>query len=519
MDSTRDEPKLDPEKKRLLPNAAFAVLQVIVASVTLFLLYRFLIASQGIEALGVWSLVVGATSLASVSNLGLAGGTVRFVSKYRAHNDDQSAAQAVETSTLSIAILMGAVALMLWPASEWLLKLVVPDKWLGVAHDLVPYTLAGLWLNSIGGAIYSGLDGCHRADRRSLATIVTQPLLLILALWLVPNYGLKGLAGAQILQYLVWLALGWLILRKELPTLSRIPRRWSKSLFLEMWRYGLSFQAISILLLFTEPLAKGLLSHYGSLSAVGLFEMANRLVSQVRSLLVSANQVIIPYYSKVGETSRESVKTIYEKHLHAIILLSCLIFSALVGFLPMIAVLWIGRLEWQFLVFSLMLAVGAFASLLAVPAYSANLGLGRLSHNLFSHAVIAVTVAIFGVVGGIFGGALGSAAAMPLSFILSTVTLLVAFHRAESISVRVVFSATHVKAILIGAVIAVAGYVPFLLVMDRSGVLLASLASVAFVAAGWAAFVALIPEAKALVQRLRSWRTSKPDLAPASPLD
>ena len=44
-DSISDMATIDPEKK---PNAAFAVLQVIVASVTLFLLYRFLLSSEGV---------------------------------------------------------------------------------------------------------------------------------------------------------------------------------------------------------------------------------------------------------------------------------------------------------------------------------------------------------------------------------------------------------------------------------------------------------------------------------------
>jgi Na+-driven multidrug efflux pump len=144
----------DPEKKRLLPNAAFAVLQVVVTSATLFLLYRLLLSSHGIEALGVWSTVVAATSLTTVSNLGLAGGTVRFVSKYLAHNDAVSAAQAVETSALSIAVVMGFAAILVWPASEWLLGFIIPPAWSGAAYELVPYTLAALWLNCIGGAIY-----------------------------------------------------------------------------------------------------------------------------------------------------------------------------------------------------------------------------------------------------------------------------------------------------------------------------------------------------------------------------
>jgi len=272
-----------------VPNAVFAVAQVVVASVTLFFLYRFLLATLGVDALGVWSLVAAATSLAGVSSLGLPGGTVRFVSKYLARGDATKAGAAAETATLSTAIAMALAALVFWPLSSWLVGLLVPSSWVEQARQLLPFTLAALWLSSIGGAIYAGLDGCHRITVRSVATIVTQPLVLVLSLWAVPHMGLTGLAAAQLVQYSVWLALGWVLLRRYLPSISRIPRKWSRPMFLEMWRYGLNFQAISIVAMLLDPLSKALVSHFGSLAAVGYFEMANRLVVQVRALPVAAN--------------------------------------------------------------------------------------------------------------------------------------------------------------------------------------------------------------------------------------
>lgn len=53
-----------------------------------------------IEALGVWSLVVAATSLAQVSKRGFAGGIVRLVSKYVAREDAYYFTLAIETAPL-----------------------------------------------------------------------------------------------------------------------------------------------------------------------------------------------------------------------------------------------------------------------------------------------------------------------------------------------------------------------------------------------------------------------------------
>jgi len=483
----------DSEKKRLFPNASLAVLQVIVSSATLFFLYRYLLKIQGVDALGVWSLVVATTSLASISGLGLAGGTVRFVSKYLAHQDENGAAKAVETATISIAVAMGATVLIIWPAGSWLLTLVVPIKWLGIAHGILPYTLIALWLNSIGGAIQSGLDGCHRADRRSLATMASQPLLLALAVWLVPREGLKGLAFAQVFQYLFWVGLGWLLLRKQLSSLSYFPYRWSRKLFLEMWRYGLNFQIISILGMLAEPVLKGLISHFGTLGTVGYYEMANRLIGQVRSVLVSANQVFIPYYSKMKETAYDEIAVLYKQNLSVIILIGSFIISSVVAMLPVISLLWIGHLEPQFLLFAVVLAVGWFANIIAVPAYFANLGGGWISRNLYCQVTQTVTVVILGALGGLIGGAIGSVVAWPVALVLGAMVVTISFHRAEKIPNSVVFNAANTKVVGLGIVISISGFGSYILLSSSMSEVVATTCTVFVLLVEWILFYFFIP--------------------------
>ena len=480
----------------------FAVFQALVSSAVLFALYRYLLTSQGIEALGIWALVSAASSLANVTNLGLAGGAVRFVSKYLARNDARSAAAAVETATLSIAATLALAALLLWPALEWLLHLVVAVEHMGIAAGLLPYTLMALWLNGIGAAIYSGLDGCHRADLRSIATIATQPLLLLLAITLVPRFDLNGLVYAQLLQAVVWLSLGWLLLKKQLPSLSSVPRRWSRKMLLEMWRFGLSFQLISILTVLAEPLAKGLLSHFGNVSAVGYYEMANRLVTQVRALLVSANHVLIPYYSKISETRAEEFRALYTQNLNAIVLLSTLAFSSLAALLPLIADLWIGRLEPQFLVFAGVLTGGWFVNTLGVPAYFANLGSGSVLGNLNGHLVQTVATIVIGLWAGMLGGTMGTAMAWPLALILGTLVIITSFHRAQRVPISVILSASNAKMIGVGAGIAISGSAAYLFLSTSFNFLSAVLGCVAALFTGWTVFFLCIPETRLLRRTL-----------------
>ena len=67
---------------RLGRNATWAVGEVVISGLVLFLLYRIVVATLGVEALGVWSLVMATTSLARFADLGAAAGLARPRAEY-----------------------------------------------------------------------------------------------------------------------------------------------------------------------------------------------------------------------------------------------------------------------------------------------------------------------------------------------------------------------------------------------------------------------------------------------------
>ena len=58
------------------------VLQIVVISIVLFFLYKFLLGTIGVEQFGIWSLVLATTAVTQIADLGFSGGVVKFVSKY-----------------------------------------------------------------------------------------------------------------------------------------------------------------------------------------------------------------------------------------------------------------------------------------------------------------------------------------------------------------------------------------------------------------------------------------------------
>ena len=270
--------------RRLISNATVSVVQTVISGLVLFVLYRYLIDHLGSEQLGLWSVILASTSVARLSDLGLTGSVVKFVARYRALKDDAQAADVVQTAAISIALAMGALVLLLYPLLDFLLRLSIPVQSMPQALSILPWAVFSLWLGSVGGVFQSGLDGCQRMDLRNILMVAGNLLFLGAALWLVPRYGLMGLAIGQAVQGLLLMLASWVTLRRQLKSLPWLPLHWSKSKFKEMFGYAVNFQVSAIAMLLFDPATKLLMSRFGGLSSAAYYEMASQLVVKLRAL-------------------------------------------------------------------------------------------------------------------------------------------------------------------------------------------------------------------------------------------
>ena len=296
---------------RLVSNASVSVIQTVISGIVLFLLYRYLLNHLGATELGLWSVILASTSVARLSDLGLTGSVLKFVSRHRALKNDDQAGAVVQTAAISIALVMTILAIAIYPLLEAVLKLAVPVAQMPQASNLLPWAVLSLWLGSVSGVFQSGLDGCHRMALRNILMIVANLLYFGAALWLVPHYGLLGVAFGQVAQALLLLVLNWIALRRQLPSLPLVPVRWSKKVFSEIFGYAISFQINSIAILLFDPLTKLLMSKFGGLSSAAYYEMASQLVVKLRALLISANQALVPEVADIHETSPHKLQALY----------------------------------------------------------------------------------------------------------------------------------------------------------------------------------------------------------------
>lgn len=416
------------QKRRILINAITSVLQVLVNGVVLFVLYRFLFRTIGVEQLGIWSLVMAITALTRVGDFGLSTSVVKFVAKYVARDEHEIVSGIIQTATITIGLFIGIFVLIAYFLVKWLLVFIIPQNGVATASSILPYAFLSFWIASITGVFQAGLDGHQQIDIRSMILTGFTIFKLFLTFMLVPIYGILGLVYAQVIQAIALAICLWFFLKRHLKVLPILPYYWDRGLFHEMAGYGIKAQIINLSTMTYDPVTKALLTKFGGLAMVGYYEMASRMISQIHSLILTANQVLIPVIAGLMETNKKFIQIVYRDSYRLVFYISVLFFSLIISFIPVISEIWIGRYEAIFIVFSSLLGIAYFLNILSYPAYFSNLGIGELKWNTVGYLLVGVMNAVLGLIlGSVFGG-MGAVLAWAVSLFLGGLVISVMYH-------------------------------------------------------------------------------------------
>jgi O-antigen/teichoic acid export membrane protein len=417
------------QKRRIFINAFMSVLQIILVGGVLFFLYKFLLKTIGVEQFGIWSLVLSTTSVIQAANLGLSGSVVKFVAKYVARNELDKVSGVIQTTAISLAVVIGVLLIAGYPLLKIILRYIVPQNSIQLALAILPYAMVSIWLSVITDVFQSGIDGFQKIYIRNILLITGSVFYAILCFLTAPRYGLFGLAYSQIINRVTLSIASWFLLRRILPILPIIPIQWNKTVFKETINYGVNLQAISIAGLFFTPVTKALLSKFGTLSMVGYYEMSLTMILQLRELVLSANRVLVPAIADLQEKNQEKIRYIYLTNYNLLFYLVLPIFTLLIISAPFISQIWIGHYEKQFITFTILLSAGYFLNTLCAPSAISYLGIGVLRWVVVGNLSVALLNFLFGIISGVLFGGYGVIVGWILSSLIGNVIILLSYHK------------------------------------------------------------------------------------------
>jgi O-antigen/teichoic acid export membrane protein len=453
--------------RRIVLNAGSSIVQLGVAIVTLFVLYRFLLDTVGAEGLGIWSLVLAASSMVQLANFGFSGSVVKQVADYDAKGDRNSMVSAIETAVISIAIAALIFTVAMFPIADYYIQFAFGDESTAKAMEILPLALAAFWTSMVTGMYQGALYGRHLIVQRNAILITESVTHLALCMALAPKYGLPGLAYARLGQNILTLLLSVVLLKRHLPDLPWLPIKWSKRSFREMIGYAATFQVISLLVMICDPLTKGLIGRFGSVAMVAYYEMANRVVQQLRGVIVSANQVLVPTFANLNLRDPGQVSRLFASTYEIVYYLAVPGFSLLAISAPLISIVWIGRFEPVFILTTVVLSAGWLLNTLAVPSYFVGLGTGKMRANLTAHVVMTLLNVTLGVLFGLLWGGYGVVFAWTVAVAVGGMVLNLIFFRESAISLRTMIPDAS-RMLTVSCLVALAAGYLLWLVLDHS---------------------------------------------------
>ena len=186
--------------------------------------------------------------------------------------------------------------------------------------------------------------------------------------------------------------------------------------------------------------------------------MASRLVTQLRGLIVSANQVVIPVVADAKETNASYVKELYVKSFSIVLFFDILLITAIILFTPLVSYLWIGSIV-PFFIFAVVLnCIVVFINILSNPAYFSYLGEGKLNWLIYSYLAISLLNPVLGFLLGSLLPGYGVVIAWNVSFLVSSVIILVSYNKTNNIRLNSLISREDFKLLFISLIVSCSGF-------------------------------------------------------------
>lgn len=370
-----------------------------------FLSYRLVINKSGLEAIGLWSTMYAWTTIIRLGDAGMVNASLRFIALCDPIKDRERLRGYLETGLIANIILFSTLGVIGYVVLYWNINGIVERRFIAEGLQVLPLMITSFVLLNVSSVLMGSLQGLHLGYINSQISIVSNIVQITCVLVLVPNYGIKGLAWSQIIQYCFTVTTAWYYVQKMTSYKRILPTTFSITAFREMVGFSVKAQAANIANGLFEPLSKILVGHFGGLQAVGLYELAYKTVSLTRNVVVTAMSATLPAMTTMFSTSRSEVQSFYQKVVRLNIRFASVLLIIVACATPLISRLWIGHVQKQYILYCILISAGFIVNAYGAPAYQLGTASGHMKNNIIT---TFLSLAILLGLGSILGSILGS---------------------------------------------------------------------------------------------------------------
>jgi O-antigen/teichoic acid export membrane protein len=377
---------------KISKNTVWLIILSIVIALSQFIVYALINKNLGKNLLGVWSLIVAATSIGQISNLGFSNSLVRYLPEMILKKKEEDIIKMIGTINFTNFFLtLPLLVLLYFPAIIYASYLLSPSQLL-VFKSIIPLSMAALFINNLFSVYSYLLDAMQKYYLRCIVQITGWIFFLVFSIFLMPAYGLYGVAIALLFQYILQFATILSIIHFKGLLHKITPFHFDKKSFRIVSSFGVKSQYISILVIFFDPLVKLFITKNIGLSATANYEISNKIVIQVRNLLVSANQVIIPkiIIQKEAGTESQYFKEISNKNIFLSVSAGMLVLL----FAPLAVYFFSNGRDDTLMQCIILLNIGWVCNMITSVHYYCSIGLDKIGKLVLYHLMLSLVVLI-----------------------------------------------------------------------------------------------------------------------------
>lgn len=362
------------------------------SSVLLLLVYRQLQRVLGEELFGLWALTMAVFSSAKLLELGLGITVTKLTAEYDLINENRLISKVINSALLLQFMILAVVMIPLYYFMIYVLHYALPVIYYDLINDLTIVSLMILVGSSFTSIFIGVLEGFKRMDLKLLVIILPQLLFLFLLTISDSNMGILEVLNLYLIQILFFVILSLLtafIISKH----NVFHSVFSSNEFKKMFFFGGTIQLSGLLALALDPLTKIIISRSTGLINVGLFELFIQIIGKGRLIVVSANQALIPYFSKLNVNNKKSeLKELLIRNVNFLLSIVTLMSSVLIILGPFLYSFVsngeIMSLDNYYLF--ILISISWLFNILATPWYYMNIGTSKVNLNLRSHLLTAI---------------------------------------------------------------------------------------------------------------------------------
>lgn len=405
----------------LKKNTIWVLAEFAFATAIQFLIIRHIIHQLGAAQMGVWAVLMSVAQVAGFLDLGLTAGVARYLAKAQFSRESGEVEKVLAIIVHITVPLYIALSIIIYYVTWLLLPHIIEARLVDLARYILRYSTVSYFFLVLSIACGACLNGLHLGFRKSQLYIFGTCVQAMLVWSLVEQYGLAGIAVAQVVNYLL-IIFGTLMLFKfaaGLKLSGLLSFKWQQAK--EVMRFGAGLQLPSIAWALFETSIRFFMSRFGGAEQMGRYEIAYRVAAQARILFFYVSQPLGPALVTRHLQGASIFGTFYRGVYSRFSFLALGVMIGLIVISPLVSWFMLSAISPQYIIFQTLTAVGAAVHIWAMPAENAAVSQGKVRWNAIGTFSAVIVMLTAGIPAGIAFGGYGVAACVLIASITAGV--------------------------------------------------------------------------------------------------